>query len=76
MRVLYCTCLYYHSRKSLNFIKWMTKSMDFQATDYVRQELPTIPEDSTSADMRTDIPVIPSIVNPKKEPDVVYSSLQ
>ena len=50
--------------------------MDFQATDYVRQELPTIPEDSTSADMRTDIPVIPSIVNPKKEPDVVYSSLQ
>ena len=34
-------------------------------------ELPTIPEDSTSSDMRSDIPtVLPTVMKPKKEPDV------
>ena len=37
-----------------------------------REELPTIPEDSTSSDMRSDIPtVLPTVMKPKKEPDTI-----
>ena len=32
--------------------------------------LPTIPEESTSSDMRSDIPVIQVLNNPKKDADV------
>lgn len=32
--------------------------------------LPTIPEESTSSDMRSDIPVIQVASNPKKDVDV------
>ena len=45
--------------------------MPFPRDMMLSEVLPTIPEESTSSDMRSDIPVIQVASNPKKDVDVL-----